>query len=83
VIGPGCKIYNSTILGKTKVLGYALIEGSIIGWSNTIGRWTRIVGLTVTAEDVQVKDEVFLNGAMILPHKPIATSYPNPGAIVM
>lgn len=52
MIGPGCKISNSTILARTKVLGYSLIEGSIIGWANTIGRWTRIVGLTVTAEDV-------------------------------
>jgi mannose-1-phosphate guanylyltransferase len=52
VIGPGCKIYNSSILARTKVLGFALIEGSIIGWSNTIGKWARINGLTVTAEDV-------------------------------
>jgi len=52
VIGPGCKIYNSTILARTNVVGYSLIEGSIIGWGNTIGKWTRINGLTVTAEDV-------------------------------
>ena len=32
VIGPGNKIYNSTILSGTKVLGYSLIEGSVIGW---------------------------------------------------
>ena len=67
----------------TKILGYALIEGSIIGWQNTIGRWARINGLTVTAEDVQIKDELIINGAMIMPHKSIATSYPNAGSIVM
>ena len=32
VIGPGCKIYDSTILPRTKVEGYSLIQGSIIGW---------------------------------------------------
>lgn len=41
------------------------------------------MNLTVIGEDVQIKDEVYLNNTMVLPHKPIATSYPNPGAIVM
>jgi len=72
VIGPGCRIYNSTIMSNTKVNGFTLIEGSIIGWKNTIGKWVRISGLTVTGEDVQIKDEVYLNGSMILPHKSIA-----------
>lgn len=51
-IGPGSKIYNSTILANTKLHGYTLIEGSIVGWHNTIGRWVRINGLSVIAEDV-------------------------------
>ena len=83
VIGPGCRIYDSSILARTKIQGYTLIQGSIIGWDNTIGKWVRINGLTVTAQDVQIKDEVFLNGTMILPHKGIAASYPVAGAIVM
>lgn len=83
VIGPGCKLYNTTIMEGTKALGYALIEGSIIGWGNTVGRWVRINGLTVSAEDVQFKDEVIVNGAMVCPHKGVATSYPNAGSIVM
>lgn len=52
VIGPGSKIYNTTIMEGTKIHGYDLIEGSIIGWKNTIGKWVRINGLTVTGEDV-------------------------------
>ena len=83
IVGPGNKIYDSTILARTTVSGYSLIQGSIIGWANTIGKWSRIVNLTVTGEDVQLKDETFLNGTMVLPHKPIAVSYPNPGSIVM
>lgn len=83
VIGPGVKIYNSTIMEGTKVQGYSLVEGSIIGWQNTIGKWVRINGLTVTAEDVQFKDEVFVNGAMVCPHKGVTTHYPNAGSIVM
>jgi len=83
VIGPGCKIYNSTILSDTKVLGYSLIQGSIIGWGNTIGQWCRIDGLSVTGEDVQLKDETFLNGTFVLPHKGITGNYPAPGTIIM
>jgi mannose-1-phosphate guanylyltransferase len=83
VIGPGCKIYNTTIMEGTKVHGYDLIEGSIIGWQNTIGKWVRIQGLTVTAEDVQFKDELLINGALVAPHKGIATSYPNSGSIII
>jgi len=52
VVGPGQKIYNTTVMEGTKIQGYGLIEGSIIGWGNTVGKWVRINGLTVTAEDV-------------------------------
>jgi mannose-1-phosphate guanylyltransferase len=52
VVGPGTKIYNATIMSGTKIQGYSVIQGSIIGWKNTIGQWSRIDGLTVTGEDV-------------------------------
>ena len=32
VVGPGTKIINSTIMSGTKIEGYSLIQGSIIGW---------------------------------------------------
>lgn len=81
VIGPGCeigagvKISNSTILGDTKVKPHTLIQGSIIGWKNTIGSWVRITKLTCTAEDVQVKDESLLENTKILPHKGVTGEY--------
>lgn len=58
VIGADCKIFagakisNSTILAGTKVHSHSYIDGSIIGWKNTIGKWVRITNLTCTAEDV-------------------------------
>lgn len=67
----------------TNIHGYGLIEGSIIGWNNTVGKWVRINGLTVTADDVQFKDEVYVNGAMVTPHKGVAGSLPSSGTIVM
>jgi mannose-1-phosphate guanylyltransferase len=61
----------------------AFIRNAIIGWKSIVGRWVRIEGVTVLAEDVSVKDEVFINGSFILPHKNIDNSIPNPGTIVM
>ena len=68
-IGAGVKISNSTILAGTQVKEHSYIDGSIIGWKNTIGKWVRITGLTCTAEDVQVGNCSSLNGVKILPHK--------------
>lgn len=51
-IAAGVKISNSTILSGTKVKANTYIDGSIIGWKNTIGSWVRITGLSCTAEDV-------------------------------
>lgn len=83
MVGPGTKIYNATIMSGTKIQGYSVIQGSIIGWNNTIGQWSRIDGLTVTGEDVQLKEETYLNGTIICPHKGVAGSYPNAGTIVI
>lgn len=82
-IGPGNKISNSTLLAGSSVASSTFIDGSIIGWQSSVGSWCRITGLTVIAEDVQVKDESYLNGTKVLPHKGIAGVYPEPDTIVM
>jgi mannose-1-phosphate guanylyltransferase len=82
-IGKGCKISNTTLLADSKVDSYTLIDGSIIGWKSTIGKWCRITNLAVIAEDVQVKDESYLNGTKVLPHKGVAGVYPNVDTILM
>jgi len=40
-------------------------------------------GVTVLAEDVTVKDELYINGSVILPHKTVTTSLPEKGSIIM
>jgi len=39
--------------------------------------------VTVLAEDVQIKDELYVNGCSILPHKAITANLPDKGTIVM
>ncbi|CAK4082886.1 unnamed protein product [Aphanomyces euteiches] len=89
VIGPGCVIEDGvrlsriTLLRDVTVRANSWIHNSIIGWGSIIGRWCRLEGLTVLGEDVQVKDEKFINGGLVLPHKAISTNIPEPGTIVM
>jgi len=71
-IASGTKISNSTILAGTTVNAHSYIDGSIIGWKNTVGSWVRITNLTCTAEDVQISNLALLSGVKVLPHKGIS-----------
>jgi len=88
VVGPRCKIgagarlQRCVILEGAKVKDHAWIKSSIIGWNSTVGRWARIDNTTVLGDDVAIKDELFINGASVLPHKSISASITAP-AIVM
>jgi mannose-1-phosphate guanylyltransferase len=42
----------------------------------------RMEGVSVLGEDVIVKDEVYINGGRILPHKSIGDSCPEPKIIM-
>lgn len=64
------------------VKSHAWIYSSIIGWRSVVGSWVRMEGNTVLGEDVIVKDEVYINGGQVLPHKSIAQSVPDPQIIM-
>lgn len=89
VIGKGVKIHcgarikNSTILDHTTVNENSFIADSIVGWNNTIGRWSRLQNLCVTGDDVHVKDELYLNGIKVLPNKTIKNSFTEAGMVIM
>ncbi len=61
----------------------AYISHSIIGRDSSVGKWTRIEQMAVIADDVKIKDELFINGSKILPHKSIDKSYYSNGDIIM
>ena len=42
----------------------------------------RIENISVLGEDVEIQDELYLNGCKILPHKSIGTSYAEPQVIM-
>lgn len=88
VIGPNCVIKNGVRLSNTTVLSGSVVNSnsyirrSIIGWDSTIGRWVRMENVSVMGEDVHIKDELYVNGGRILPHKTIAVSIPTPEIIM-
>lgn len=83
VVESGARIKNSCIFPDTKISAHAYVSDSIIGRSSFIGKWTRVEQLAVIADDVNVKDELFINGSKILPHKSIDKSYYTNGDILM
>ena len=82
-VGPFAKVQNSTLLEGSTIGAAAYVDGSIIGWKSSIGNWCRVTGLSVIAEDVQVKAQSYCNGTKILPHKGVNGEYPNAGTIIM
>ncbi|KAG5682416.1 hypothetical protein PVAND_011769 [Polypedilum vanderplanki] len=87
-IGPNCVIEDGvcikrcTILKGATVKSHSWLNSCIIGWRCIVGRWVRLEGITVLGEDVIVKDEVFVNGGQVLPHKSISESVPEPSIIM-
>ncbi|GAA5924960.1 hypothetical protein JCM10213_000488 [Rhodosporidiobolus nylandii] len=88
VVGPGCtvgagaRLRRCVLLEGSRVKDHAFVQSSIIGWSSTVGKWSRLDNITVLGDDVNIKDELFVNGASVLPHKSVSSSILEP-AIVM
>ena len=83
VIGDGVRLSNCVILHRVKVKSYARVADSIVGWGSSVGQWSRIDNKAVIGEDVFIGDEIYLNGAIVLPHKDLKESSLEPGAIIM
>jgi len=88
VIGAGCvvedgvRLARCTLLEGCRVCAHAVVLDSILGWQSTVGRWSRVEGVSVLGEDVHLNAELFVNGALILPHKTIDTSVSEPQIIM-
>jgi len=87
-IGPDCEIEEGVRLKRTTLLSgsvvrkHSWVDSSIIGWESTIGRWCRVEGVTVTGRSVKIFDELYVNGGVILDHKDIKESIPEPKIIM-
>lgn len=82
VVGRGVRLQRTTLMDGVRIGDGAFIKDSIIGWQSTIGDWARVEGSSL-GQDVTVGREVFMNQAIVLPHKGVSASLLTPGQIVM
>jgi len=82
VIQDGVRIKRCTVMRDARIKSHAWLESCIIGWESKVGMWARLENVTVLGQDVNVKDEIYLNGVRILPHKSISASVPEPQIIM-
>ncbi|KAI8771621.1 mannose-1-phosphate guanyltransferase beta [Biomphalaria glabrata] len=82
VIEDGVCIKRCTVLKEAHIKSHSWLESCIIGWKCVVGNWVRMENVSVLGEDVIVKDEIYINGGRILPHKSIAESVPDPQIIM-
>jgi len=82
VIEDGVRLRRTTIFEGVTVQKNSWIDSTIIGWESRVGRWVRIEGFSVLGRDVRIADELYVNGGMILDHKAIKETIPEP-AIIM
>ena len=79
----GVRVRDSVLLHRVKLHDHSCVSDSIVGWGSSVGQWARVANKAVIGEDCHVKDEVVLNGTVVLPHKELKESQMEPGTIVM
>jgi len=82
VVEDGVRLANCTLMAGCRIRSHAWIKDSIIGWDSVVGRWTRVDNVSVLGEDVHIADELYINGARILPHKEIKETIALPTIIM-
>ncbi|GLC44512.1 hypothetical protein PLESTB_000065300 [Pleodorina starrii] len=82
VIGNGVRLSHCVVMRGVHIKDHTKVDLSIIGWDSRVGAWSRMENHCVLGEDVQCKDELYLNGAVVLPHKEIKESVPSPAIIL-
>lgn len=82
VIGDGVRLSSCVIMRGVQIKDHSKVDNSIVGWESKVGAWSRLENHCVLGEDVQVRDELYMNGAIVLPHKEIKESVPQPNIIL-
>ncbi|ANB15665.1 mannose-1-phosphate guanylyltransferase [Sugiyamaella lignohabitans] len=81
-VGAGARLSRCVVLSNSVIKPHAHVKNSIIGWNSKVGKWARVENVSVLGDDVEVKDEIYVNGGRILPHKTIAGNIEKPEIIM-
>lgn len=82
IIEDGLLIRRCTILSGSRLGSHSRLDSCIVGWDCVIGKWVQMENTCVLGEKVEIQDEIYLNGARILPNKTISTSVHEPAVIM-
>ncbi|KAJ3093264.1 mannose-1-phosphate guanyltransferase [Physocladia obscura] len=82
VIGDGVRLSRTVLLAGSAVKDHAWVQSTIVGWSSTVGRWSRLENVCVLGDDVHISDEIYMNGARVLPHKSVGANVSEPQIIM-
>lgn len=82
IIEDGVRISRAAILEGAHIKAHTLINSCIVGWKSTVGKWVRMENGSVLGDDVNVKDELYVNGAIVLPNKSLSSNIHEPQIIM-
>ncbi|KAF4530688.1 hypothetical protein B566_EDAN004927 [Ephemera danica] len=82
ILEDGVCVKRCVILKGSRIRSHSWLDCCIVGWRCLVGLWVRMENFTVLGEDVIIKDELYINGGQILPHKSIASSVLEPQIIM-
>ncbi|GEM09943.1 mannose-1-phosphate guanylyltransferase [Rhodotorula toruloides] len=88
VVGPNCtvaagaRLQRCVLLDGSKVCAHAFVRSTIVGWSSRVGKHARLDEICVLGDDVNVKDEICLLSASVLPHKSVSSSIYEPSIVM-
>lgn len=82
VIEDGVRVSKAAILEGARLKSHSYVSNSIIGWHASVGSWSRVEGGSVLGDDVGVNDELYVNGATVLPNKTIGSNITTPQIIM-
>nr|CAD1820791.1 unnamed protein product [Ananas comosus var. bracteatus] len=82
VVEPGVRLSSCTLMKGVRVRRSAHVSGSIVGWHSTVGESAHVGNMAILGEDVHVRETMFLNGVMVLPHKEINSHFVKPEIVM-
>lgn len=82
VIGDGVRLQRTVVMEGATIKDHAWLQSAIVGWHSTVGRWARLENVTVLGDDVHIGDEIYVNGASVLPHKSVSENIAEPKIVM-
>ncbi|XP_019085795.1 PREDICTED: probable mannose-1-phosphate guanylyltransferase 2 [Camelina sativa] len=82
VIESGVRLSRCTVMRGAHVKRYSCVSSSIIGWHSTVGQWARVENMSILGKNVNLYDEIYCNGGVVLHNKEIKSDIMKPDIVM-